>query len=325
MLSGGPVSQAGAVHSASLEKGVLALILIVLVFSLLGLAQWVGSHPPDPSAPTLSAPPPLLTPLPAAGLETSIYEATPAIRDIPTGEIILLSAQAAGRARQVFATGQALGRDGHAFSKLGDSTMESPHFMDRFDGDDYNLGEYAYLQAAIDHFSGSFSRQGQAVLRGLHSWTVFDPLWANDETCRPKEGPLECEIRLHNPSIVLVRLGSNDIGGPEMFAKNMQALIDYCLEQGVLPVIGTKADRNEGDNSNNEVLRLLATQNDLPLWDFDRVAQTLPQNGMRPDGVHLTFFDSQDYTQPEALETGYGVNNLTALMMLYELLRVLSG
>jgi hypothetical protein len=162
------------------------------------------------------------------------------------------------------------------------------------------------------------------VLRGLHSWTVFDPLWASDPGCRPKEGPLACEIRLHNPSILLVRLGSNDVGRPDLFTKNMQALIEYCLEQGVIPVIGTKADRNEGDNSNNEILRQLAQENDLPLWDFDRVAQTLPANGMRADGVHLSFFNAQDYTLPEALETGYGVNNLTALMTLYELLRVLS-
>jgi hypothetical protein len=324
MLTGEPLPQAGAVHSPPLERGLLALVLIVMVFSLLGLARWIRSHPLAPSAPTIAAPAPLLTPLASASLETSIYAATPSIREIPTTEIILLSPKAAGRARQVFAAGQELGRDARAFSKLGDSTMESPYFLDSFDSQAYNLGEYAYLQPAVDHFKGSFSRQGQAVLRGLHSWTVFDPLWANDEPCRPQEGPLECEIRLHNPAIILVRLGSNDIGGPELFEKNIQILIDYCVEQGVIPVIGTKADRNEGNNSNNEILRSLAKQNDLLLWDFDRVAQTLPDNGMRQDGIHLTFFESQDYTQPDALETGYGVNNLTALMTLYELLSLLS-
>ena len=61
-----------------------------------------------------------------------------------------------------------------------------------------------------------------------------------------------------------------------------------------------------------------------PLWDFDRLAQTLPDNGMRPDGVHLTYFPSFDYTKPDALSTGYGVHNLSALLMLYEILRLLS-
>jgi hypothetical protein len=97
------------------------------------------------------------------------------------------------------------------------------------------------------------------------------------------------------------------------------------MEHGIIPVIGTKADRNEGpENINNQIMRQIAADFHIPLWDFDLLAQTLPNNGMRPDGVHLAFFDSQDYTKPDALQTGYAVHNLTALMMLYEILRVLS-
>jgi len=164
-----------------------------------------------------------------------------------------------------------------------------------------------------------------AVLRGLHSWTLFDPLWASDPSCQPNEGPVDCEIRLHNPAFVLIRLGANDVGRPDLFTRNMNELIDFCLERGIIPVLGTKSDRNEGpENTNNIILRQLAASNHLPLWDFDLVAQTLPNNGMRPDGIHLAFFDSQDYTQEYTLQIGYAVHNLTALMVLYEILRVLS-
>jgi hypothetical protein len=72
------------------------------------------------------------------------------------------------------------------------------------------------------------------------------------------------------------------------------------------------------------LLREIASDYDLPLWDFDVLAQTLPNNGMRPDSVHLTYFPSFDYTHSDALKTGYGLHNLSALMTLFETLRLLS-
>jgi hypothetical protein len=96
-----------------------------------------------------------------------------------------------------------------------------------------------------------------------------------------------------------------------------------CLKRGIIPILGTKADRIEGDDENNQILRELATDYDVPLWDFDKLAQTLPNNGIGADGVHLTTFYAHDFSLPEALQTGYGVHTLTALMMLYELWRIL--
>ena len=57
----------------------------------------------------------------------------------------------------------------------------------------------------------------------------------------------------------------------------------------------------------------------VPLWDFDLLAETLPGRGMGRDNVHLTIFDHYDYTRERAFETGYGLYNLTALMMLFEI------
>ena len=134
---------------------------------------------------------------------------------------------------------------------------------------------------------------------------------------------MECEFRIQNPGFVFVRLGSNDAGRADLFTSGMRQLIELCLRKGIIPILGTKADRAEGDNENNQILRELAEDYDVPLWDFDKVAQTLPNNGIGEDGVHLTIFYPHDYTLPEALQTGYGVHSLTALMMLYELWRIL--
>jgi hypothetical protein len=96
----------------------------------------------------------------------------------------------------------------------------------------------------------------------------------------------------------------------------MRSILDYCIEQGVIPVIGTKADRHEGSNGINEIFRKLAGEYAVPLWDFDIAAGALPGRGMDYDGIHLTVFYSHDWTQPDALTRGYGVHNITALIML---------
>ena len=250
-----------------------------------------------------------------------LWDLTPGLNNIPLSEIVVLPEETIRTVRGIYETGQSLGNNPHAFSKIGDSTIESPFFLDRFDDGPYNLGEYDYLQPVIEYYKGSFSRQGRAVYRGLHTWSMFDPMWADPAFCEPNETPIECEYRLHQPSLVFIRVGSNDVGRSDLFRSNLTQLIKLCFERGVIPIIGTKADRNEGSNINNEMLRELAENYDVPLWDFDRIADSIPGRGMDVDGVHLTTFYAHDYTLLYALRTGYGVHNLTALMMLYELWR----
>ncbi len=243
---------------------------------------------------------------------------TPAeLNGVPLDSVIVLPPEVQEHIRQIFAAGQARGRNARAFSKLGDSTIEDPYFMGRFDGGPYNLGPYGYLQPTIDYYAGSFGRDSIAVQIGLHTWSVFDPMFADPDLCRANEHMLACEFRLHNPSVLFIRLGSNDVGLPDLTETSLRRIIDYCLEQGVIPILGTKADRFEGrDNFNNNLLRQLAAEYRVPLWDFDLIAQTLPGRGLAGDGVHLTGLSTTDYTQPQALQRGYGVHNLTALMML---------
>jgi hypothetical protein len=232
-----------------------------------------------------------------------------------------MSAEVIANAQQIFARGQELGLNPRAFSKVGDSTIENPHFLSRFDEGTYDLGEYLYLEPAVDYFHGSYGRQGLAVKRGFHSWTVTDPMWADKELCQPNETPVACEIRINRPAVLLIRLGSNDAGVPGSFDFNVRQVVDYAIANGVLPVIGTKADRFEGDgNINNDILRQIALDYELPLWDFDLVSATLPNRGLYENDVHLTIFYPHDYTQARAFQTGHGVHNLTALMMLQAIL-----
>jgi LysM repeat protein len=239
-----------------------------------------------------------------------------AVNDIPETNLVIFSEEARRLARETFLRGQELGRNPRAFTTAGDSTTEIPFFLGRFDEGPYNLGDYAYLQSVIDFFQGSFNHDSVSVRVGLHAWTLFDPTWADKTRCLGNEAPLPCEIRLHNPSILFIRLGSNDYGVPDLFDENIRLAVEYALEQGVIPVIGTKADRGEGSDINNEILRQIAADYDLLLWDYDLLAGTLPGRGLDADNVHMTTFYAHDYTQLEAFQRGHSMHNLTALMVL---------
>lgn len=249
------------------------------------------------------------------------------VNGVPLDEIVLMDDAARQRVRETFALGQQLGRDARVFSKIGDSVALTPHYLTLFDRGAYTLGEeYAYLQPAIDHYAGSWERYGVATRIGLHAWSLFDPLWADKEWCLPNEDMVACEVRLNNPSVLLVRLGSNDAGAAAAFDENMRLMVNYALANGIIPILSTKADRFEGeDNRNNLIVRQIAADYNLPLWDFDRVAETLPNKGLGSDQVHMTMSDTNDYTNPEYFQRGYPVSDLTALMTIFEVLREITA
>lgn len=269
---------------------------------------------PYPTATPLPSPTPALAPPQPVGVNGVPYEA-----------IIVMPPEVVARTKEIFAAGKAIGRNPRAYSKVGDSTTENPHFMARFDTGPYNLGAYAHLQPALDHFLGSHSRDSIAVRIGLHSWTANDPAWAEPGICLPNETPVQCEIRVHNPSVILIRLGTNDAGAGSMFDGNMRRIVDEAINAGVIPIIGTKGDRHEGSNENNEILRRIAADYRIPLWDYDRVADTLPGRGLDVDAAHMNTFYAHDYNDPTAFTRGHAMHNLTALMALDAVWRQVMG
>jgi hypothetical protein len=240
------------------------------------------------------------------------------VNGVPVEMFIVMPEDVKARVQEIFLLGQEMGRNPRAFSKLGDSTIENPQFMTRFDNTEfsYNLAEFDYLQPVIDFYRGSFGREGAAVRRGLHTWSVFDPMWATDPACMSGETMLECEFRVWNPSILFVRMGSNDSGIPGQVEKNLKQIVEFSLENGVIPIMGTKADRFEGSNINNQIIRQIAADYQVPLWDFDLIAGTIPGRGLGDDRVHMTYFFEHDYSDPRAYRTGNGIHTLTGLMML---------
>jgi hypothetical protein len=112
------------------------------------------------------------------------------------------------RAIQIYRTGQSMGLDEHAFSKVGDCQSVKAAFMGYFDiPERFSLGsDYAYLQKTVDNFAGHFNTDGQAVRGGFNAAAVLSPLWADPKACLAGESPLECELRISKPIIVIVSL-----------------------------------------------------------------------------------------------------------------------
>lgn len=279
--------------------------------------------PPLPTAvPTRTpSPVPSATPPPAATV-TATLPPLPAevhVNGMAPGWFVIMPAETVQRARQIYAQGQALGRDGHRFSKIGDSIVDTDEFFTWFDTGHYDLGDYAYLQGVIDYYGGSYGRFGMALRDGLNSTAVMDPTWADKESCLPNETPLACEIRLHNPAVILIHFGTNDWTGT--YDANMRRILDYAIDQGVVPVLITKANRVEGGNFRNEILRQLAAEYHVPVWDYDRIAETLPNRGLDQDNAHMTINQRPEYNSGWTITTGYGAFNLTGLMVLDTFLR----
>ena len=220
--------------------------------------------------------------------------------------------------RKIYMLGQKLHNNPHAFSKVGDCETSSAFFLTDFDLGQkaYNLGPYQDLQSTIDYFSGSFGRTSLAADPGYTVSSALSVIMSDPNQCRPDEIPLACEYRLHRPSFVLVMFGTNDnANSRSAFELYMRKIIDYSIRVGVVPVLATKADNREGDMSINALIAKLAQEYDLPLWNFWAAVQSLPDHGLREDGMHLTYFQNH-FDDPEAMNYAFPVRNLTALQVL---------
>ncbi|MEW6569435.1 MAG: SGNH/GDSL hydrolase family protein [Chloroflexota bacterium] len=266
-----------------------------------------------------------LTPTPEPPTATSLPTATPTLAPDAWRDFSVIPT-VSERARRIYQQGLALGNDPHAFSVVGDCEGTPSRFLGVFDYSTrwYRLGQYAYLQEVIDHFAGSFGRISRAAHSGFTTAAVLSPAWANAEVCRSGETPLECELRLHRPSIALVMVGTMDYRQPDLFEEHMRRILEVLIENGVVPILYTKASNLEGDWRINATVARLAYEYDLPLWNFWRAVQPLPNHGLRDDGMHVTwgpsFFDS-----PTAMANGWPWRNLTALQALDAVWRAVTG
>ena len=152
----------------------------------------------------------------------------------------------------------------------------------------------------MGQFAGGLARHSLATHGGLSASTMFDTAWANPTYCRKSmgnaEGPLLCELRVSQASVVFFAVGTGDHPQWKSFEANYRQMIEFAIKEQVLPVLMTKADDIEaladGAPSGyiNDVIRKLAAEYDVPLLDFSLATRDLPNHGLMKEELpfHLS-------------------------------------
>ncbi len=231
----------------------------------------------------------------------------------------------------IFARGQALGNDPHVFTKVGDCNTETGYFLSAFDENLYDLGPYADLEPTIDFFAGSWAHYSLAGRRGFNAQTMLNALWADPNLCRPGEGVLACEYRRALPSVAVIMFGPNDMLNlnQDQFRAAVVGVVELSIARGVIPVLTTFTWHK--DRLWHATLRFnmitveIAQDYDIPLINFWRAAQALPDRGLVAEYTHLTdsgfaYDPTQIVFRGQEDVAGYARRNLLTLQTL-DLLR----
>jgi len=197
------------------------------------------------------------------------------------------------RAKEIAEIGCEKGVNPRAFSKIGDCQNVKEAFMGLYDRQYYYLPDsYKECQETIDQFKGYFFRDGEAYGQGLNVAAVLSPLHANQDVCLPDEGPVQCELRIANPAYAFIRFERwyPDVTPPEVYEEYLRHVIELVIEHGTVPILMTKADNVEGGHRINQIIAKLAYEYDIPMFNWWKAAQELPNRGMDPernDGFHI--------------------------------------
>lgn len=225
----------------------------------------------------------------------------------------------------IYSNGIKNGNKPDVISIIGDCQNVPSVFLGAFENpDDYSLGTYSYLQPVIDQFAGSYGRKGMARHGGLNIAGVLNPAQADRTKCQAKETPLDCELRLNHPGIVIISLEEWWAGRPvDVYQTYLRKVLDTVIASGAVPILSTKADNLEGNQAINKIVVNTACDYQVPVWNFWAAAQKLPSKGLWTDHFHLTVgtFDFSDNNQ---LRTGRTIRNLTALQSLDYVWRALN-
>lgn len=190
--------------------------------------------------------------------------------------------------KQLYKQGLENGNNPNAFSIFGDCHSLPEVFFGVFDSEpDFVKSFDPSIQETVANFQGSFDRYSPTVKIGTTEGALLLPLWNDNQEgyCENNENAVDCELRVHKPSIVFIRVGTHYESRNEQY---LIRIIENLLDKGVVPVLVTKADNRELDERINETLVRLAAQYDLPVWNFWASVQHLETKGIDPnDDMYL--------------------------------------
>lgn len=180
---------------------------------------------------------------------------------------------------EIYELGQSLGRSSNSFSIFGDCQSTPEAFLGLFRIDNLAYDSLpTHLQNTVDFFGKSFSRESPTAKPGTTTGALLWTEWHESKNgCQSSETPVDCELRLNNPSYVLLAVGTHYETRNEYY---LRIIIEELLSQGIIPILSTKADNREEDHSINLATAKLAIEYNIPLWNFWALSKDLPSNGL---------------------------------------------
>jgi hypothetical protein len=210
----------------------------------------------------------------------------------------------------IYQHGIALGREPTNFSVIGDCQAIPFVFMGPIGRNEVLPPSHEQtLWETISQFEDSFLHESTSVRGGFTAASILNPMQADPQLCKPGETPLACEFRLHDPAFIFITLETwADPETIERYETYLRGILEYVIQQGTVPILITKADVAEVRESIhiiNPAIAKIAYEYDVPLVNFWRAAQSLPNRGIDPEreGFHLS-------------EEGFDLKNLLALQAL---------
>jgi len=181
--------------------------------------------------------------------------------------------------RAIYEYGQTLGNNPNAFSIFGDCQARPDEFFGRFETNEALVASLTpELQETVNHFYGSFNRESPTAQDGTTPGALLWDQWHRGEYgCTFAETPVDCELRINNPSFVIIQIGSHF---ESRNTEYLRRIITQLIDRGVVPILATKADNRELDFRVNRDMYLLAKEFDLPLWNFWASLSDLPNRGL---------------------------------------------
>ena len=179
----------------------------------------------------------------------------------------------------MYERGLELGNDPHAFSIFGDCQERPKDFFGVFETDSTVVNDLTpELREAVNNFQGSFNRESPTAQDGTTPGALLWNQWHRGEYgCTFAETPVQCELRIHRPSFVIIQIGTHF---ESRNTEYLRKVILQLLDAGVVPILATKADNREKDDRINRDMSMLAAEYDLPLWNFWAALSDLPDHGL---------------------------------------------
>jgi len=180
---------------------------------------------------------------------------------------------------KIYERGLRLGNDPNAFSIFGDCQARPDEFFGVFESDPLVFESLPLeLRETVTYFEGSFSRESSTSQDGTTPGALLWTQWHRGQYgCTFAETPVECELRIHRPSFVIIQIGTHF---ESRNTEYLRKIIIRLLDTGVVPILATKADNREKDERVNRDMAMLAAEYDLPLWNFWAALSDLPDRGL---------------------------------------------